>query len=230
MQRAIEDHKRVRRPAWLLTAFWLSIAIAVAVVVRRLIALTHPGQGNSPTAALDTAFASHAALTAAHIIPAALFVILSAAVLVWRIQKRPVHWAFFVLGAITGVTAFAMNAFPVGGRVEQWAVWVFGSWFLVSLARAFWHFAHGEQDRQRRWMTRAVGILLGIATTRPVMGIFFATSRFTHMTPDQFFGIAFWIGFSLNTVAVELWLRARTRNTIRAPKGRALASERDWIG
>jgi hypothetical protein len=31
-----------------------------------------------------------------------------------------------------------------------------------------------------------------------------------HLTPAQFFGMAFWIGFSINTVAVELWLR-RTR-------------------
>jgi hypothetical protein len=58
-------------------------------------------------------------------------------------------------------------------------------------------------------MTRAIAVLLGIATTRPVMGIFFATSRITHLAPEQFFGIAFWIGFSINTLIVELWLRSR---------------------
>jgi hypothetical protein len=42
------------------------------------------------------------------------------------------------------------------------------------------------------------------------MGIFFATSALTHLTPQQFFGIAFWIGFSLNTLAIELWLRKST--------------------
>jgi hypothetical protein len=60
-------------------------------------------------------------------------------------------------------------------------------------------------------MLRAVGILLGIATTRPVMGVFFATSRLTHLEPRQFFGIAFWIGFSINTIAIELWLRSSGR-------------------
>jgi len=40
------------------------------------------------------------------------------------------------------------------------------------------------------------------------MGIFFATSPLTHLAPKQFFGIAFWIGFSINTVVVELWLRS----------------------
>ncbi|HYK50356.1 MAG TPA: DUF2306 domain-containing protein, partial [Terriglobales bacterium] len=57
--------------------------------------------------------------------------------------------------------------------------------------------------------TRAIAILLGIATTRPVMGVFFATSSVTHLSPPQFFGIAFWIGFSINTLIVELWLRSR---------------------
>jgi hypothetical protein len=56
---------------------------------------------------------------------------------------------------------------------------------------------------------RAIVVLLGIATTRPVMGVFFATSPLTHLTPHQFFGIAFWIGFSINTLAFELWIRSR---------------------
>jgi hypothetical protein len=45
------------------------------------------------------------------------------------------------------------------------------------------------------------------------MGIFFATSRITHLSPKQFFGIAFWIGFSINTVIVELWLRSQQGKT-----------------
>ena len=56
-----------------------------------------------------------------------------------------------------------------------------------------------------------IAILLGIATTRPVMGVFFATSRLTHLEPSQFFGIAFWIGFSINTLLFEFWFRSRDR-------------------
>jgi hypothetical protein len=59
-------------------------------------------------------------------------------------------------------------------------------------------------------MLRAIGILLGIATTRPVMGVFFATSRLTHLESSQFFGWAFWIGFSINAVVVEWYLRSTT--------------------
>lgn len=40
------------------------------------------------------------------------------------------------------------------------------------------------------------------------MGVFFATSRFTGLTPHDFFGIAFWIGFTLTYVFAEVWLRS----------------------
>jgi hypothetical protein len=82
------------------------------------------------------------------------------------------------------------------------------------MGRAFAYGQAGAVISLRRWLTRAIGILLGIATTRPVVGVFFATSRFTHLQPKQFFGIAFWIGFSLNTIIVEIWLRKLQRGSI----------------
>jgi ABC-type enterochelin transport system permease subunit len=100
-----------------------------------------------------------------------------------------------------------MSHYSVGGWVERSAVLFFNSLFLFSLFRA-WRLRH-EPALKLRWMTRAIAILLGIATTRPIMGIFFATSSLTHFSPAQFFGIAFWIGFSINTLIVELWLRSR---------------------
>ena len=48
------------------------------------------------------------------------------------------------------------------------------------------------------------------------MGVFFATSRLTHLQPAQFFGIAFWIGFTINTIAIELWLRRRKERILPA--------------
>jgi hypothetical protein len=95
-----------------------------------------------------------------------------------------------------------------GGWVERSAVLLFNSAFLFSMARAYGYARAGESFQKTRWLTRAIGILLGIATTRPVMGIFFATSRWTHLEPRQFFGVAFWIGFSINVIIVEVWLRS----------------------
>jgi hypothetical protein len=198
-------------PLWLRAGFWVCIAIAVAVVIRRLAALVHPSQSGPPQmAALDAVFASHAALTVAHIVPALALVLLLPLFYSRRFAGAMwVHRLLFVFGAVVGLTAYAMSILPVGGWLERSAVLCFDSLYLYSLARSFGYMRSGELGLERRWMTRAMGILLGIATTRPVMGVFFATSRLTHLEPRQFFGMAFWIGFSINTIVVELWLRSR---------------------
>ena len=200
-----------QHPLWLLAGFWICVVIAIAAVLRRLVALIRPSQGGGPPqmAGLDETFSSHAVLTAMHIIPAAIFVLLAAAVLLRRTRNEWLERLFFLFGAITGATAYAMSTYSIGGWIERSAVLIFNTWFLFSLARAYW--LSSEPGRKREWMTRAVGILLGIATTRPVMGVFFATSPLTHLGPSQFFGIAFWIGFSINAVVIELWLHSRRR-------------------
>jgi hypothetical protein len=68
-------------------------------------------------------------------------------------------------------------------------------------------FRRRDAARHRVWVLRAVAVLLGIATTRPVMGVFFATRRLTGLTLSQFFGIAFWIGFTITFLAGEAYLR-----------------------
>jgi hypothetical protein len=159
---------------------------------------------------LDAVFASHAALTLAHILPALAFVILAPFVVFRRFAG--LLWpqrVFFPLGVIVALTAYAMTTYSVGGWIERSAVLLFNSLFLFSLSRAFIYKRTDQPVLERRWLIRAIAILLGIATTRPVMGVFFATSRLTHLAPNQFFGIAFWIGFSVNTAIVEWWLRSR---------------------
>jgi len=198
---------------WLRIGFWGCIVISVAVVLRRLSALAFPPR-SAPLqlATLDAVFASHATLTLAHILPALAFVLVAPCI----VFRKPTDAAWpnrliFPLGGIVGLTAYAMSVYSVGGWVERSAVLLFNTLFLVSLFCAYWYGRRGEYRLKRRWMLRAIAILLGIATTRPVMGIFFATSPLTHLEPSQFFGIAFWIGFSINTLVIELWLRSRDR-------------------
>ncbi len=201
-------------PGWLKVGFWICVVIAIGVVLRRVVALAHPTPGGrSPMAGLDAAFASHAALTLAHILPAMVFVLLAPLVLSRRSGALWAKRLFFPLGALVGLTAYAMSVYSVGGWVERSAVLFFNTFFLISLARAYGFMRSGEGVEEIRWTLRAVAILLGIATTRPVMGVFFATSRLTHLEPRQFFGIAFWIGFSINTIAIEIWLRSKGRQS-----------------
>jgi hypothetical protein len=196
-------------PLWLRVGFWACVAIAVAAVVRRVFAIAFPPHSApAQMAVLDKWFASHAALTLAHIVPALLFVSITP-FLVFRKSKETgwPDYALLLLGVVVGTTAYAMSVYSVGGWVERSAVLLFNSLFLFSLFRAYLYIRRGDLLLKRRWLLRAIAILLGIAVTRPVMGIFFATSPLTHLQPSQFFGIAFWIGFSTSTLIGEFWLR-----------------------
>jgi hypothetical protein len=201
-------------PRWLRIGFWACIVVSVAVVFRRVLALAYPPKSAPPQlAGLDGVFASHAILTLAHILSALVFVLISP-LFVFR-SSTETAWPerlLFPLGGVVGITAYAMSAYPIGGWLERSAVLVFNTLFLFSLFCAYRHMRRGELLLKRRWMLRAIAILLGIATTRPVMGIFFATSGLTHLKPNQFFGIAFWIGFSINTLIFEFWLHAKDRS------------------
>ena len=55
-------------------------------------------------------------------------------------------------------------------------------------------------------MIRAFAIGLAVSFVRPIVGVFFATSRITHLTPHDFFGIAFWLGFTIQSIAAEIWI------------------------
>jgi hypothetical protein len=199
--------------SWTRPVLYLLCLIAAAAALRRIVALLIV-TGAPPTAqiaALDAAFADRKALTLAHIIPALIFVVLLP---LWFSKKtnrneqlhRRITWLLFALGAIVGFTAIPMVANPVGGVTELSAIIVFDGLFLFFFARAFTLFLKHDAH-YRKWMLRGIAVLLGIATTRPVMGVFFATARLTHLEPRQFFGIAFWIGFAATYLAGEWYLR-----------------------
>jgi len=81
--------------------------------------------------------------------------------------------------------------------------------FLYCLVRAYRHIRRKEVARHREWMIRAYGVGLGVATTRPIVGAFFATRR---LTPHEFFGIAFWLGFTTTFLAAEWWVDYTRQN------------------
>jgi hypothetical protein len=188
--------------------------IAAAAALRRIVALISPST-TSPTpdlASMDAHFATQSTLTLIHIIPALLFVLLLPAWFSRKLSSRPANhrritYALFATGAITGITALFMATHPIGGINESAASILYGTFFLFSMARSAWLLHSGNLPLHREWMMRSIAILLGIATTRPIMGIFFATQRITHLTPQQFFGTAFWIGFTTTYIAGEAYLR-----------------------
>ncbi len=114
------------------------------------------------------------------------------------------------LGMITGVSALVMSyTMAVGGANETAATTLFAILFLVFLALGFWNARKRRMVQHREWMIRAFGVALGVATTRPIVGAFFAARQ---LTPQQFFGIAFWLGFTITLIAAEAYVQySRTR-------------------
>jgi hypothetical protein len=169
---------------------------------------------------MDGVFAAHRTMTLLHILPALCLVLLLPFWFSPRVRQNHANThhritqILFALGAITAITAMVMNTHPIGGTIEVTAILVFNTLFIIFLARSYIFWLRDNIPRHRVWMTRAFAVLLGIATTRPVMGVFFATSRLTHLQPHQFFGIAFWIGFTLTWIAGEIYIRSRPANDL----------------
>ena len=200
----------------------LLCVIGAAAVIRSLTALAHPAQ-NLPAqlAGLDELFLKKRVLTLIHIVPGLILVSLVPFQFsrLFRTRYLRVHrWmgrTIMTLGIIIGVSALFLLRDPVGGRLEVSCILLFDFLFLFSMAKAFVHIRGKQVALHREWVIRAMSIALGVATVRPIMGVFFATSRFSRLTPHDFFGVAFFLGFSLTYIVGELWIRYTRLQTLR---------------
>jgi len=179
-------------------------------VIRRAVLLA-AGPGNP--AAFDSAFERHPLLTMIHIIPGLLFVTLGPFQFVRMLRtRRPrLHrWIGRIIvasGLIIGATALIMGPkMAIGGANEAAATTFFGTLFLFALIRGYLHIRRRNVALHREWMIRAFAIGLAVTTIRPIIGAFFATSPLTHLTPHDFFGTAFWLGFTAQMIAAEIWI------------------------
>src|SRR5436190_1310788 len=97
-------------------AYWACFLIAVAAVIRRVVALSSPALATSAgPGGLDSSFPSRATLTLAHVLPALAFVLLTP-FLVFRASTVP-KWLerlLLPLGATVGVTAYLMSRYAFG--------------------------------------------------------------------------------------------------------------------
>jgi hypothetical protein len=200
--------------------FWIALlllcAIGAGAVLRRIVALESP-----PPAGLDALFTAKTGMVLLHIVPSLLFVLLIPLQFVSTLRQRHprLHrWTgrmVMVLGLTIGISALRLSAHPVGGLAESSATTFFGCFFLLCLGKAWRHIRNERVEWHREWATRMTAIALGVATTRPIIGVFFATSRLTGLTPEQFFGPAMWLGFVSTYLAGEAWINF-TRSQVTA--------------
>jgi len=210
--------------------------IGVAVATRRMVVLYpiafhgySPAVASNPRTAqfvaLDQVFARHPFLTLIHVVPGFLFMILGPLQFSQTIRARHLRWhrwsgrLFVGCAVIIGISALVMSFTmqSIGGVNQAAATILFGAFFLVALGKAFWHIRRREIAMHREWMIRGFAVGLAVAVIRPIIGIFFATSRFSGLTPYQFFGTAFWIGFVLQLMAAEAWIHATQRQSSADP-------------
>lgn len=166
-------------------------------------------------ASLDDLFAHYPILTLVHIVPGLFFMILGPLQFSSTIRARNLRWhrlsgrIFVICGMVIGLSALVMSfAMPsIGGFNQAAATSLFAAFFLIALCKGFWHIRRREIALHREWMIRAFSIGIAVAAIRPIIGMFFATSPLTGLTPREFFGIAFWIGFVLHLIAAEAWIR-----------------------
>jgi uncharacterized membrane protein len=216
---------RARRILW--GAIIFLALIGVFAVVRRTVHLAPiliygysppaipPNPRLAQFAALDDVFARYPVLTLIHILPGMLFIALGPLQFSSAFRKRHLQWhrrsgrILLLCGTVIGVSALVMSfAMPsIGGVNQAAATTLFGLWFLFALVKAFRHILRREIALHREWMIRAFSIGLAVATIRPIIAAFFATSPFSGLTPYEFFGPGFWIGFVLHFIAAEVWIR-----------------------
>jgi len=207
----------MRMPRWTGWIVWSAVIvlaiIGLAAVTRRALDLAQviPPAPYPRGGAFDAGFARQPILTFLHIIPGAIFMVLGPLQFVQRIRTRHIRlhrlsgWLFVATSTVIGVTALIMSVtVTIGGGIETAATVVFAVLFLVCLTRAVLHIRRREIAQHREWMLRTFAIGLAVATIRPIIGLFFAL---TTLVPQEFFGIAFWIGFTLHLVLAEIWIR-----------------------
>jgi uncharacterized membrane protein len=191
------------------------VLIGVITVIRRIFQLSpSPEPPRFPeAAAMDRGFFQHPRLTLMHILPGFLFMVLGPLQFLPQLRRRRLElhrWSgrvFIAAGAVIGISALIMSPqMAIGGANETVATMLFALLFLFALGKAFLHIRRRQVAQHREWMIRAFAIGLAVATIRPIVGVFFATSRLTHLTPQQFFGTAFWLGFTLHAIAAEIWI------------------------
>lgn len=234
---------RARRILWAAVLFLALIGVfVVARRVARLAPILINGYGpptapSNPTsaqfAALDDVFARYPVLTLVHILPGLLFIVSGPLQFSSTFRKRHLQWhrrsgrILFLCGAVIGVSALVMSfAMPsIGGVNQAAATTLFGLWFLFALGKALRHILRREIAPHREWMIRAFSIGLAVATIRPIIAVFFATSPLSGLTPYEFFGAGFWIGFVLHLIAAEAWIQWTRPKTAAPPVGGGVRNE-----
>lgn len=209
------------------TVGWVAIVLSVSILlVFATIRLVEMTRDLPPTDAFRIRYIRHPRVALLHMIPGLLFLTLGPLQFIPRVRQR--HLGFHrglgrvltLCAAVSGlfalIVSFRLPAF--GGLSTQAATVFFGVIFLFSLAKAIRHIRRKEVLLHREWMIRTFALAMGAATIRLIVGLFLALSN---RASEEVFGTSFWLGFSLNLLVAEVWIR-QTRGRSERPPNKPL--------
>ncbi len=200
------------RPIKAARAIVLMLAfIGIAAAIHRALLLLQLIPASAPPGAqgFDSGFGHYPVLTFIHITAGSIFLVLGCLLFIRRRKQRPAEqgrqYGMLIAGYIMAITALLLSySSSIGGFNETAATNLFALFEIISLTCALICLRKQQEKQVREWLIRAFSIGLAIATVRLINVLFFILS---HLSPHEFFGIAFWIGFTLHLVAAEIWIR-----------------------
>ncbi len=163
----------------------------------------------------------YSTVTFLHIVPAFALTLLVPILLNDKVRSRfPIvhRWSgrlFLLLSSVIVVTAvFISFKFPFGRSGEALATLVISGTFTLCLVYAFISIRRRDIKAHQKWMIRALAAGFSPATMR----IFFATIQSTYdISAKEIFTLTMWIGFILNLVIAELWIRRKWSSRHKTP-------------
>ena len=196
----------VERTRWTAVALLGTITLVSAVV--RLMDMSNGVARFSS----DVRYLQNPLATWMHVVPGLIFLIVGPLQFSRTIRARWIRLhrilgrVFIVTGVFLVVISFGIVfMFPtIGGVVTAVANFTFGLLLIFALIKAFLHVRRREINLHREWMIRAFAIGLGASTIRLFIVAFVGIAN---AQIEEIFGISFWMGFTLNLLVAELWIR-----------------------
>lgn len=204
----------------LVSAALIALVFLVAPSLVRLGFLIDPPAVTEPT---DVAFSEHRAVGFLHVVPGLAMVALmpvQASATVrrrWPTWHRASGWLFILMSVAVCVTAWVMNmSFPVvGGWLKLSVIDVMIVAELAALGLGIRAILRRDVPAHRRWMVRAIGVVLASGSAGIFVVPFYAAGMLEDgRIADIVVGVGRWLGFLCTVIGVELWLRRGTRMAI----------------
>lgn len=225
---------RPRRVTVVAGLIGVALAIVVTFIVARLIQdIPNLRAGTTPEMPFSRNYVAHPWPAYLHIAPGLVYLLGAPFQLSARFRRRHLTLhrrmgrMLIACAAFSAVMALYIGiSHPFGGWSEGAATVAFGAWLLVCLALAFAAVRRRDIVTHRRWMIRAFAVGIGIATIRVWVGLFIAVHRVMTSDPPNgpvasTFGLAFWLGLSVNVAVGEWWLRRPAAPRRRVTSGSA---------